>query len=138
MGGPWREATPFADCVIVAWAPDGSGALCQNGSRFVLYSRLGRAVWRRDLAATAGVDLGWGGAAQSAAYSRDSRTLYAYGSQRDGRSGRWAIPVAGGAPRLVIRADPAFPTGSFSVGTDRLYLLVSQDESDIWVARLNY
>ena len=43
-------------------------------------------------------------------------------------------------PHLVIASDdPALAIrGMFSVGPDRLYLTVSENESDIWVAKLRY
>jgi len=31
-----------------------------------------------------------------------------------------------------------FSVGQLSIGWDRLYLAVSEDESDIWVAKLRY
>ena len=48
--------------------------------------------------------------------------------------------MTGGTPRLVIASDdPALAIrGMFSVGPDRLYLTVSQYESDIWVANLHW
>jgi hypothetical protein len=67
--------------------------------------------------------------------------IYLVGGHPDGRRGVWAIPAAGGAPRLVIAFDDQALTalfGSFSVGPDRLYLTVSEFESDIWVAKLRY
>ena len=134
-GGAWRETKPFADCLITAWAPDGSGALCQRESLLVLHARDGRVVWRRDLLAEDRLEL----CGYCAAYSRDSKTLYSYGV-REGRRGVWAIPVGSGAPRLAVAYDaPGFgKPGAFTVGPDRLYLLVEQDESDIWVADLRW
>ncbi len=50
------------------------------------------------------------------------------------------MPAAGGAPRLVVAFDdPALVAfGVLSVGPDRLYLTVSEYESDIWVANLRW
>jgi hypothetical protein len=53
----------------------------------------------------------------------------------------WAIPVAGGTPRLVVAFDdPALANlmGNLSVGPDRLYLTVADYQSDVFVAKLNF
>jgi hypothetical protein len=72
-------------------------------------------------------------------FSRDGRTLYLPAVHRDGRKGIWAVPLAGGPARQVVALDdPAFEGEWISVGRDRLYLTVSEYESDIWVARLRY
>jgi hypothetical protein len=66
--------------------------------------------------------------------------MYGLGTHRDGRVGIWAISLYGGAPRLIVAFDD--PTldapGMISVGRDRLYVTVSQYESDIWVAKLRW
>jgi len=144
VAGAWHEARLLVDSSqgVADWAPDGSGALVPGRIRdphstWVFVSPQGRMVWRRDLAATYGITLFSG----YARYSGDGRTIYAAGEQRDGRRGVWAIPVGGGAPRLVVAFDdPALanPGGALSVGPDRLYLTVAEYESDIWVAKLNW
>ena len=95
----------------------------------------GRLLWRRVL-----VPHGELPTLREGAFSRDGRTYYVFATGRDGRSGVWAVPVAGGAPRLVIASDdPALQSrGWLSVSPDRLYLTVSEYESDVWVARLRY
>jgi Tol biopolymer transport system component len=143
VGGAWHEPVQvldFGGCSPPVWAPDGSGVLCDAGRDLVLASPQGRVLWRRNLIPTSGL-AGYG----VPAYSRDGRTIYVWGSHRDGRVGAWAIPVAGGPPRLVVVwDDPAltvpgltqpYPPG---LGPDRLYLTVSQYESDIWVAKLHF
>jgi len=134
VGGAWHEAVQLTDdfgCSRPAWAPDGSGVLCDAGTDLVFVSPKGRILWRRTSGLVSIYD---------SRYARDGRTIYVQGDNRDGRSGVWAIPVAGGAPRLVIAFDdPALvATGFLSVGPDRLYLTVSQYESDIWVANLHW
>ena len=137
VAGTWHRPSLLMNeaCYGPAWAPDGSGALCSGDSGVTLYAHDGRMVWRRDLRATSGVSL-----QGLARYSRDGRTIYDIGSDKAGRRGIWAIPVAGGAPRLAIAFDDpalvAYP--AFSVGPDHLYLTVSQYESDIWVANLRW
>jgi hypothetical protein len=139
VGGAWQQAVPLTDfhCMGPDWAPDGSGVLCDTMRDLVLVSPQGREVWRRDIAATYGLKLISG----TSRYSRDGGTIYGSGDHRDGRRGVWAIPVAGGTPRLVVAFDdPALANayGVLSVGPDRLYLTVAQYESDIWVMNLQY
>ena len=47
----------------------------------------------------------------------------------------WSVPVAGGAPRLVLAFDPAAKQlGGVSFATDdrRIFYTVMSDESDVW------
>jgi hypothetical protein len=144
VGGAWREPVQLTDvgCIPLDWAPDGSGVLCFSGRDLLLVSRQGRVMWRRDLAATTGLSLLFQQEAWPyLRYSRDGGTIYAAALHRDGRQGVWAIPaLGGGAPRLVVAYDdPALiAPGMLSLGPDRLYLTVSQYESDIWVMKLRY
>ncbi len=137
VGGAWHEPVPLtdSDCWVPVWAPDGSGVLCNDGRGLVFVSPQGRTVWRRAYA-TMGLSPG----AFLCGVAGAGKTILAWGEQRDGRQGIWAIPFAGGTPRLVIAFDdPALDSpGSLSVGLDRLYLTVSQYESDIWVANLRW
>ena len=62
-------------------------------------------------------------------------------ARRDALRGIWAYPTSGGAPRLVVADDdPALSLlwVGHSAGPDRLYLTVSELESDIWVANLRW
>jgi len=138
VGGAWHEPVQLThfECGEAAWAPDGSGVLCVSSDDLVLVSPQGRIVWRRNLKAAYGLGL----MNPIFRYARDGRTIYVWAEQRGRREGIWAIPVAGGTPRLVFAFDdPALDAyGSFSVGPDRLYLPVSQYESDIWVMNLHW
>jgi Tol biopolymer transport system component len=138
VGGAWHDAVPLTDfnCNAPAWPPDGSGVVCALGDSLALVSPSGRVLARRDIRATLGLSLD-----AFLRYSRDGRTIYGHGRHRDGREGIWAIPVAGGAPRLVVAYDdPALVNtfGILDVDRDHLYLTVAQYESDIWVADLKY
>jgi hypothetical protein len=131
-------ATQLADvpCGQVLWAPDGSALACVDfRNSLLLLSPQTGLVLRSDLKATSRLaSLG------QLRYSRDGRTIYAIASRQGGPFGIWAVPVAGGPARLVVAFDdPAVvTTGSFSVGRDQLYVTVSEFESDIWVAKLQY
>ncbi|MGA2383664.1 MAG: protein kinase [Gemmatimonadales bacterium] len=136
--GAWHPEVQLTDSGGAAqdWAPDGSGVLCNWGHRLWLVSPEKRVLWRRDIAATSHL-VGW----NLIRYSRDGRMLYTVGTHRDGRTGIWAIPARGGEARLVVAAnDPAkvISIGALSIGRDRLYVAVSEYESDIWVAKLRW
>jgi serine/threonine-protein kinase len=136
VGGAWRETGPHAGCpyFLSDWAPDGSGVLCDTNSDLYLVSPRGRELWRRNLVPASGLI-----SYVFARFARDGRTFYVSGRHRDGREGVWAFPVAGGAPRLLIASDdPALVPMYLSVDSDRLYLAVSEYESDIWVANLRW
>jgi Tol biopolymer transport system component/DNA-binding SARP family transcriptional activator len=135
IGGRWHRPALLADitCWPLAWAPDGSGVLCESrpGEIFLLSAR-GRVLWRRQLAYSWFEDL---------RYSRDGKTLYFEGTDERGRRGVWAIGDGGrGAVRLVVAFDDAAVAATpwLSLGPDRLYLSVAEYESDIWVATLRY
>ena len=72
-------------------------------------------------------------------WSADSRTIYyrAYGGDR--QSSIWAVPVSGGAPRLLVRFDdPSRRSLRREFATDgrRFYFTIARDESDIWALEL--
>jgi Tol biopolymer transport system component len=142
VGGAWHAPVQLTDfgAFPLHWTPDGTGVLAISQGTLIVVSRDKRILWRRDLAATDGLALT--GLPTTTAYSRDGRTIYLGAAHRNGRRGIWAIPVAGGRARQVIAFDdPALIAafgGCVSVGVDRLYLTVSQYESDIWVANLRW
>jgi len=137
VGGAWHEEKQFGNWLACEWAPDGSGLLCTTGGGYwSLVSPEGREIWRRPIFRASGL-----AGLRPGRYAPDGRTMYSYGIHRDGRVGVWALPLQGGAARLVVASDdPALaPFGvGISVGRDRLYLTVSEYESDIWVAKLKY
>jgi len=137
VGGAWHEEKQFGNWVACEWAPDGSGLLCTtDGGYWSLVSPEGREIWRRKFFPESGlVPRG------RLRFGPDGRTLFLNGTHRDGRVGVWALPQQGGAARLVVASDdPALaPFGlGISVGRDRLYLTVSEYESDVWVAKLHW
>jgi serine/threonine-protein kinase len=75
--------------------------------------------------------------AQYAIWSPDSRTLYFKAAADERRATIWAVPAAGGAPRLLVTFDdPQRPSLRREFATDgkRFFFTIAQDESDIWVA----
>jgi hypothetical protein len=138
IGGAWsppRQLTAFG-CAFQAWARDGSGLLCGDVGSTVLtmVSRAGAVRWRRDLKPTGLSDIGQG------VLSTDGETLYVRGTRGE-VAGVWAVPLAGGAPRLLVPfSDPTLQVesypGTINVAGSRLYLTVGEFESDIWVMDL--
>jgi Tol biopolymer transport system component len=69
-------------------------------------------------------------------WSPDSRTVYGKTFDAHGEAAIWALGVAGGAPRLVVKFDEALrPTRrpEFAVDAKRLYFTLAESESDVWV-----
>ena len=142
VGGAWHEAVRLTDfpCGVPVWAPDGSGILCDAGKDLVFVTPKAHVLWRRNLIPGSGLS-GYG----APSYSRDGRTIYVWGYDPHRNGGVWAISVVGGPPRLVVRwDDPTLTVPGLGepvrpdIGPDRLYLTVSQYESDIWVASLQW
>jgi hypothetical protein len=72
-------------------------------------------------------------------WSSDAQTVYYKVTDSDGTTGFWAIPVAGGTPRLLVRFDdPAKPSPRVEFTTDgeRFFFTIGRQESDIWLMEL--
>lgn len=137
--GAWgdpKQITDFGTTTPFDWAPRGRQLLVSRGrTELVVMTPDGQVISRLDLVAANGLRrLG------DVRYSRDGSTIYIGAVHQDGREGIWALPAQGGAARLVVAFDDpvlaAAAGGAFSVGPDRLYLTVSQFESDVWTATL--
>ena len=139
VDGKWSEpvqVTDFGAMTPFDWAPQGRELLVSRGrTELVVMTPDGQVISRYDLASSNGLRR-----TGDVRYSRDGRTIYLGAVHQDGREGIWAVPAGGGPARLVIAFDdPAIAAaagGSISLGPDRLYLTVSQFESDIWTADL--
>ena len=138
VGGPWHPPRRLTDvrCEFQVWAHDGSGVICGSPSTtaLTLVSASGAVLWRRDLGAVGLSQVG------PAAISPDGTTLYLRGA-RGAQGGIWAWPISGGDARLVVSFEEPSPVvlsypGTINVTRDRLYLTVSEFESDIWVMDL--
>ena len=72
-------------------------------------------------------------------WSADSRTVYYKAFDRSLQSSIWAIPVSGGAPKLLVMFDnPARQSnrGEFATDGKRFFFTISKYESDIWKMEL--
>ncbi|HXI19988.1 MAG TPA: hypothetical protein VNH46_02830, partial [Gemmatimonadales bacterium] len=70
-------------------------------------------------------------------FARDGRELLFSGVDGNGVPGIWSVPFPAGTPvRLVLRYDDPVrhPHNPFwAMGRDRLFVLLQESESDIWV-----
>jgi Tol biopolymer transport system component len=137
VGGAWHEERQFGDFSECITVPHASSFLCFPGSwNPILTSPEGREIPLRDLLSSGLAR------AQGSKLALDGRSLFVLAAHRDGRVGVWAFPLYGGNPRLIVASDdPALVPMSglgISVGPDRLYVTVSEYESDIWVAKLHW
>lgn len=138
IGGPWNPPRQLMGdgCAYQLWAHDGAGLLCGHPGQttLTLVAPTGALLWQRDLAAFGVSKPG------PAVLSPDGNTLYLRAT-REGRTGIWTLPWAGGTPRLAIALDdPVFVVrsypGTINVTRDRLYLTIGEYDSDIWVMDL--
>jgi Tol biopolymer transport system component len=76
---------------------------------------------------------------QYAIWSPDDKTIYVKASDNERRASIWAVPAAGGTPRLLLRFDdPSRPSLRREFATDgmRFFFTIAQDESDVWIAEV--
>ncbi len=70
-----------------------------------------------------------------ALWSPDGRAIYYKAFDARGRSSIWAIPAAGGTPRLLVQFDDPYRQShrpEFATDGGRLYFTLSARDSDIW------
>jgi len=141
VGGAWHQPVQLTDfyCHAAVWLPGDSTLACRgSGGQLVVVSAADGHVLAPDLAASHHLRLTT--TSTSVRVARDGRAIYAVAEHADGRNGIWEIPLAGGPAHLVVAFDDPSMTyfGGLSVGSDRLYFTVSQYDSDIWVAKLDW
>ena len=75
--------------------------------------------------------------AWSVVASGDGPTLYFKSGDSEGRTTIWALPIAGGTPRQLVRfADPNRQSirPDFAVGSGKIFFTIEDRQADIWVA----
>jgi len=72
-------------------------------------------------------------------WSADGRTVYFKGVDSTGATDIWALPRAGGIPKLMVRLDDPTLTPerhTFAVGAGAFFFTRYDRQSDVWVMRL--
>jgi Tol biopolymer transport system component/tRNA A-37 threonylcarbamoyl transferase component Bud32 len=127
-GPPTRWRTP--DCVVT-WSPDGKLAACfEERGRLVLVAPNGDSVRVLVDPARGGQTVGFGN------WASDGKAVYYMDAAA---ANIYSVPAAGGTPRVLVRFDdPTRPWHrfGFEVLRDRIYFTIGDQESDIWVAKL--
>jgi Tol biopolymer transport system component len=79
-----------------------------------------------------------GGVAEAVTWGGDAATIYVSALQPTRLYRFWAIPVAGGTPRLILAEDAAHRLGRWGFATDgkRVFFTLAAWESDVWVMDL--
>ncbi len=141
--GRWSAPRSLGAGVGVEWFPDGRRVLAaddlppantedaQTARQFLFSMSTSDTAKRIIFSGTPAVR------AFSQRLSRDGRTVYLKSHDAEGRASFWAIPEAGGPPRLLAHlSDPARPSsrGDFTVDDTRLYFTLDERQSDVFVA----
>jgi eukaryotic-like serine/threonine-protein kinase len=134
--GVWGEPVrrvPVAGYPI--WSPDGHwiayiSSSFTGGSLMVIDPDSGAPRIVFDTAGSHGLHV------EQPFWSDDARTLYFKSHDQNGNATFWSVPVTGGKPTLLTRfTDPM--QGSYrpewSVGSGRMYFMVDDRQSDVWV-----
>jgi serine/threonine-protein kinase len=136
VGEPWSEPVQVTDfgCSMNGWAPDGESLLCNAQRRLARVSMDGTILGYYDpppgLTDVSGRRL-----------SPDGSRLYFSALDGDGWAGVWWVPAEGGNPTKVVAYDDpsrAVKRRSLTVGRDRLYFTIDENESDIRVVDLEW
>ena len=133
--GVWGTPVARGDGVYPMWSPDGhwlayNAALSSGGAIAVIGADSGVSRTVYDPATTHGPR------AEVVYWSNDGRSLYFNSHDADGNAEFWSIPVTGGSPTLLTRfRDPMLASyrPEWSIGGGRMYFIVSDRQSDIWV-----
>jgi Tol biopolymer transport system component/DNA-binding SARP family transcriptional activator len=130
--GTWGNRTNFAGLHEVSWSPDGHHLVASSDSGLIVLSpETGR---RRVLVPKTKLGRwyisGWG---------RDSSVVYYH--LVDGESEFFAVPLAGGEPRPILRlANPRAVSRRVEFATDgkRMFFTLAGDEASIWRLALSW
>ena len=140
VGVPWGDPVQLTDfgCALPDWAPDGGSLVCNavggewNG--WARVTRDGEVVSRHD-PSTAGIQ-----SFSSLKFSSDGSRIYFRATHENGSRGVWWVPATGGdATKVVAFDDPSLTVfEAITVGSENLYLTISEYESDIYVMDLEW
>jgi hypothetical protein len=139
VGGEWSEAQRLTPDDIAgggfagAWSPDGRFFAYSDANGIQLASPNGnpRTILNFPSSAITG--------GRPYAWSSDETAVYVVGTADDGSEGIWSVPIATGAPTLLVIDDD--PRTSFHVTKrheDVFYLSLTEEESDIFTMELSF
>jgi Tol biopolymer transport system component len=134
--GRWSQPVGLAKGMTGrhAWLPDGlSIAIPRNGGLEIVTTDGGAARVVYAPAASADPEV------ESVAAAEDGRTLYFKSHDAEGRASIWAVPAAGGRPRLLVRFnDPSRVSirADFAAGAGRFFFTLEDRQADIWMAEI--
>jgi Tol biopolymer transport system component len=135
-GPKWLPVVIGSDTVpagISSWSPDGRFLACGCGSGGILIIPVDGGPARR---LPSPYSTAWWAFPQ---WSADGRTVFHVTLEGDRVGEVIAVPVNGGAARVVVRFDdPTRPWHRFGfrVRGDRIFFTLGDQESDIWVAEM--
>ena len=128
----WTPAVVRAHGSAPVWSPDGTSILyLKRGSSALAVMSAESGAERVVHTPTPGEGK------QRAVFSPDGATIFTKRHDVDGQASFWAIPVAGGPPRMLVRfTDPAHPSNREEFASDgkRLFYSVEERQSNVWVA----
>jgi len=78
---------------------------------------------------------------ESVVASEDGRTMYFKSHDAEGRASFWAVPTAGGRPRLLVRFNDLSRVsirGDFAAGAGQLFFTLEDRQADIWIADITH
>jgi TolB protein len=132
VGAPWSAPRQITTTTgrHPRWSRDGSRILYNTDANEIGIVTLSGEDHRVFSARSAGFT-----GAEWPLWSPDGRSVYFTGADSSGAQGLYSMPAEGGIPRVLIRFDDPSKQlpFSFSVSDDKVYLSVTQYDSDIFV-----
>lgn len=116
-----------------SWLPDGHFFVCARAGALEIVDADTGAV-RVVYTPSAGTG---DPSVENVVLAEDGRTAYFKSHDADGRASFWAVPTAGGRPRLLVRlTDPARASirSDFAAGAGQLFFTLEDRQADIWMA----
>jgi Tol biopolymer transport system component len=145
VDGPWGDPVQLTDfeCGRASWAPNGRFFVCHAGYVDSLHvSRMAVVARNGEVEDIYEIEAGFA----ASTYSPDGSQIFFWRFRFDGSVEIGSVPSGGGAATPVVVLDdrtkeiPGLLTGSpaLTVGPENLYVTISEYDSDIWVADLEW
>jgi Tol biopolymer transport system component len=78
--------------------------------------------------------------AENVTVAADGRTAYFKSHDAEGRASFWAVPLAGGPPRMLVRFEDLSRVSirrDFAAGAGKLFFTLEDRQADIWIADIS-